>query len=162
LAGGRGDATEAARDRARQVGVNDMVLFPGYVTESELATLYRDATAFVFPSTLEGFGLPLLEAMSAGLPVIAADLPALREVAGEAALYCDPGDEGDIAQQIVRLLTDRALARSLVARGAHRLQAFTWERAAAETLSVYRRVIHQCRPPAAGRGSRVARCPGDA
>ena len=107
----------------------------GFVTQDELVGLYRRASALVLPSRFEGFGLPVLEAMASGAPVVAADEPALREVAGDAAEYAGP--DGLVAA------VDRALHRrsELRAAGLERAKAFTWERSAQLTVDAYRRVL---------------------
>lgn len=108
---------------------------------SELRRLYKAAVALVFPSFYEGFGIPPLEAMSFGCPVIAADIPVLREVCGEAALYADPHEPADIARQLSRLLNDPGLHVELRQRGLRRSAAFTWEKCARETLDVLWHVL---------------------
>jgi glycosyltransferase involved in cell wall biosynthesis len=106
----------------------------GYVAKDELAALYRGAAALVLPSRYEGFGLPVLEAMASGVPVVATDEPALREVAGDAAAYSD----GDLAEAVRTALADRD---RLVAAGLERVRAFSWEETARRTLAVYREAI---------------------
>jgi glycosyltransferase involved in cell wall biosynthesis len=122
-------------------GLEAWVRMPGYLPEPEVRALYRAATAFVFPSYCEGFGLPLLEAMACGLPSAASGVSALPEVGGEAAIYFRPEDPADIAAQIVRLLTDQDLRASLRARGRERARSFTWEKTAAATLAFYGEVL---------------------
>jgi glycosyltransferase involved in cell wall biosynthesis len=128
-----------AEIRAR--GLEAWVRLPGYLPESEVGALYRAASAFVFPSYCEGFGLPLLEAMACGLPAAASDVSALPEVGGDAALYFRPEDPEDIAAKIIRLLSDEDLRAALRARGRERARAFTWEKTAAETLAFYGTVL---------------------
>jgi glycosyltransferase involved in cell wall biosynthesis len=106
----------------------------GYVEKGELAGLYRGAAALVLPSRYEGFGLPVLEAMASGVPVVASDEPALREVAGDAAVYSD----GDLAAAIRTALAERD---RLVAVGLERAKAFSWEETARGTLEVYREAL---------------------
>jgi len=111
---------------------------PGYVANEELAGLYRGALLLAFPSHYEGFGLPVLEALAAGTPVVASDIPVLREVAGDAALYAPP-DRPDLwTERIEALLDDGDLARSLGTRGPERARRFTWERSADEHVEVFR------------------------
>jgi glycosyltransferase involved in cell wall biosynthesis len=100
--------------------------------------LYAGAEAFVFPSLYEGFGLPVVEAMSCGAPVVCSDIPVLREVAGDAALYFDPRDAAQLAPMLTRVLDDATLRADLRTRGLSRAAQFSWERAARETLEVYR------------------------
>jgi len=112
----------------------------GFVPEAQLTWLYRNATAFVFPSLYEGFGLPILEAMSAGTPVITSDRGAMAEVAGNAALVVDPENSEELADAIDRLTTGEELRARLATEGRSRATEFTWERAAEETMQVYRDV----------------------
>ena len=126
---------------AERLGVASRVRFLDWVAEADLEGLYREATCFVLPSLIEGFGLPVLEAMARDLPVACSNRPALPEVAGEAALFFDPEDQPGIADAVRRLLTDDALRTELVARGQERVRLFTWERTAEATLASYRRAV---------------------
>jgi alpha-1,3-rhamnosyl/mannosyltransferase len=108
----------------------------GRVSEEELRALYAGAAAFAYPSLYEGFGLPVLEAMAAGTPVLTSSISSLPEVAGDAAVLVDPRDAGAIADGLRRLLADRALAASLAERGRARAATFSWERTARETLAL--------------------------
>ncbi|MFB6103426.1 MAG: glycosyltransferase family 4 protein [Haloplanus sp.] len=114
----------------------------GFVPEAQLTWLYRNATAFVFPSLYEGFGLPILEAMSAGTPVITSDRGAMAEVAGDAAVLVDPGDRGALADALARLTGDPTERARLADRGRERAREFTWERTAERTMRVYRDVAN--------------------
>jgi glycosyltransferase involved in cell wall biosynthesis len=129
------------RALACQLNVDDRVRFPGWVPEPELEGLYRLASCFVLPSLIEGFGLPVLEAMARGVPVACSDRPALPEVAGEAAILFDPQNQDAVTAAIKRLLGDPALARTLVGRGRERVRSFTWERTAKETIASYRKAL---------------------
>jgi glycosyltransferase involved in cell wall biosynthesis len=112
----------------------------GYVADPELARWYARARIFAFPSLDEGFGMPVLEAMAAGVPVVAGNRAALPEICGEAALLVDPEDVEAIASALVDLIRDEALAERLIRSGTERARGFTWEKAAEETWEVYRRL----------------------
>ncbi|MBI3956476.1 MAG: glycosyltransferase family 4 protein [Candidatus Kerfeldbacteria bacterium] len=111
-----------------------------YVTHNEKLDLMRRAFAFVFPSLYEGFGLPVLEAMQLGVPVITSNASSLPEVAGNAALLIDPTKQDDLERAMARLVHEPDFRASLIRRGTARAAAFSWERVAADTLGVYRRV----------------------
>jgi glycosyltransferase involved in cell wall biosynthesis len=103
----------------------------GYVSDGELRALYEHAACFVYPSLYEGFGLPPLEAMACGCPVLASDAAAIPEVCGDAALYCDARSPGDLAARLGALMREPALRRTLAERGRARAAQFSWRRAAA-------------------------------
>ncbi|NOZ30242.1 MAG: glycosyltransferase family 4 protein [Chloroflexi bacterium] len=127
-----------ARQRARTLGLQDQVRFLGPVDEADLPALYGGAELFVFPSLYEGFGLPVLEAMACGAPVVCSDRASLPEVAGDAALLVDPTDAEALAGAITRLLTDEGLRQEMRRRALARAAEFSWERTACMTLAVYR------------------------
>jgi glycosyltransferase involved in cell wall biosynthesis len=120
------------------------VSFPGYIEDADLPALLSGATAFVFPSLYEGFGIPVLEAGACGVPVITSNTSSLPEVAGDpaagsgqaAALLVDPHDVDAIAEAMRRLVTDDALREDLARRGLANVQRFSWEKCARETLAV--------------------------
>jgi len=136
LAGRPGWAMEELEGEIRRCPAP--VAAPGYIPVSVRNAALSGAIALAMPSLWEGFGLPVLEAFSAGTPVIASDAGALPEVAGNAALFVDPEDEEGLADALVRLATDGEVATNLVRRGTERVAEFTWERTARETLEVYR------------------------
>ena len=136
-------------DHRRDLGdLEDAVQLLGYVPDSDLGALYSLADAFLFPSWLEGFGLPPLEAMQCGTPVISSARPAMPEVLGTAALYADPRQPNAWADAIERLTTDTALRDDLVKRGLARAARYNWARAARETLTVYAAALGAAPPPA--------------
>ena len=139
-----GSPTEHERELralAQEVGVGDRVRFVDWVSEADLEGLYQLADCFVLPSFIEGFGLPVLEAMRRGLPVACSNAGSLPEVAGDAALMFDPRDPGAIADAIRRLQSDAALREKLVERGRERAAAFSWRRTGQAALAGYRRAI---------------------
>jgi glycosyltransferase involved in cell wall biosynthesis len=122
-------------------GVGDSVVMTGYVSEGDLPALYTGALLFAYPSYYEGFGLPPLEAMRCGTPVLTGDRTSLPEVVGDAGLPADPFDTGAIARALARLIEDADLRADLGARGLKRASAFDWRDTARMTLQVYRRVV---------------------
>ncbi len=129
------------RDYAHQLGVLERVRFPEWLSDEQLEGLYAAAEVFVLPSLIEGFGLPVLEAMLRGVPVACSNIPALVEVVGDAALTFDPHSPEELVAALRRLLDDRPLATSLAERGRARAAEFTWRRTAQATLEGYRRAI---------------------
>ena len=133
----RGDGA-AARTAAAKRGLGKRVEFKGHVSDEELAALYRGAACLVFPSRDEGFGLPMLEAMASGVPVVATRAGALPEIAGDAAILVEPGNPVELAGGIERALADR---ERLVSAGFERAKQFSWAEAAERTLAVYRGLL---------------------
>ena len=123
-----------------ETNVKDAVVLTGYVPESDLPALYSGALCFVYPSYFEGFGLPPLEAMKCGAPVIVGNKTSLPEVVGDAALAVDPFDIDSIAGAIRRLINDSALRRELSVKGQKRATEFNWRETAKKTLAVYKEV----------------------
>jgi len=124
-------------ERVRNRGLQERVYFPGYVADEDLPPLYRGALVFVHPALYEGFGLPPLEAMACGAPVICSNGGALPEVVGDAALLFEPQDTGSLVQALRDLLADEERRQALASAGQARAAQFSWERAARETLAVY-------------------------
>jgi glycosyltransferase involved in cell wall biosynthesis len=127
---------------ARAAGMPDAVVLLGRVEEALLHTLYRCAAALVYPSMYEGFGLPVLEAMACGTPVIASHAASIPEVAGDAGVLLDPREPGAWVEAVVRVVNDHRWRDELAQKGLARAAGFTWERTARETLDVYRRAAH--------------------
>jgi len=140
IAGRRGWLYQPTLDHVKQTGMSDAVDFLDFVPDDDLAALFSACEAFVFPSLYEGFGLPPLEAMAAGAPVICSNTSSLPEVVGDAALLINPREVGEIANAIERVITDSALRDELRTKGLAQAKKFSWERAARETLAVYQRV----------------------
>jgi glycosyltransferase involved in cell wall biosynthesis len=124
----------------RELDLEQHVLFSGYVPDADLPALYSGADLFVFPSLYEGFGLPPLEAMACGTPVVCSNAASLPEVVGDAAITVDPCDVEGLAEAMHRVLTDVELQEQLREKGLEQARQFTWERTARETVAVYREV----------------------
>lgn len=127
--------------RIENCGLQDLTVLTGYVSESDLPALYTGALCFVYPSYFEGFGLPPLEAMQCGAPVIAGNLTSLPEVVGDAGLLVDPFDEAALAQAIGRMIDDSNLRARLRLKGLERARQFSWRETARLTLQAYQRAI---------------------
>jgi glycosyltransferase involved in cell wall biosynthesis len=141
IAGGKGWKYEEILAEPERLGIGGRVLFPGFVAEPDLPALLSGAALFAYPSLYEGFGLPILEAMACGTPVIASDRSSLPEVVGDAGLQVDALDVEGLTAGMERLLTEEGLRTELIGRGAGRAANFTWERAARELLAVYNRFL---------------------
>ncbi len=136
IAGKKGWLYEDIFRRVNELGLVDRVHFPGYIADQDKPALLSAALGFVFPSLYEGFGLPVLEAMACGTPVLTAAGSSLPEVAGEAALLVDPHRPEDIAAGIVRLVSDAGLRRRLVERGFVQVQKFSWGQTAQKVWEI--------------------------
>jgi glycosyltransferase involved in cell wall biosynthesis len=127
----------ALRRAVHQHQLHPHVRFLGYMPEETLAALYRLASVFVFPSLYEGFGLPPLEAMASGTPVVTSNVSSLPEVAGDAAVLVDPYDPGAIADGIQRVLTDETLRADLRRKGLARAKQFSWDQSVRRIREIY-------------------------
>ena len=143
LAGGDGYGSEAVHDFIRRERLGRRIHTPGYVSASELGSLYSAASVFLFPSFEEGFGIPILEAMGSGAPVVAANTSSLAEVGGRAALYVDPHCVEEMAAKVRQIVEDRSFGSELVRQGRARAQEFTWRSTARRTLNVYEAVLSE-------------------
>ncbi|MGH7787018.1 MAG: glycosyltransferase family 4 protein, partial [Candidatus Binatia bacterium] len=137
LAGATGWGVDELPALLDGLGLRARVHLLGSVSTADLPALYSGAALFAYPSLYEGFGLPVLEAMACGTPVVSANVASLPEVAGDAALLVDPHDETALADAIGRVLREPALHADLRARGLARARTFTWQRCAAQTMAVY-------------------------
>lgn len=145
IAGFRGFFSRQLEKLIGSLDLKDAVQLTGWIEREELYGLYARAHAFVYPSTFEGFGMPVLEALAAGLPVACSNIDPLREVAGDCALYFDPSDDAALDSALERIAGDAALRESLSKQGPPRARPFTWERSAEGTLAVLRRTIQRSR-----------------
>jgi glycosyltransferase involved in cell wall biosynthesis len=140
IAGGKGWLYEETEKLVRDLHLEDNVRFLGRVSDYDLVTLYSLADVFAFPSFAEGFGLPPLEAMACGLPVITSNTTSLPEVVGNAALLVNPHNPEELANAMIRILHDTNLQEDLRQKGYERVKQFTWDAAARKMLSVYQRL----------------------
>jgi glycosyltransferase involved in cell wall biosynthesis len=140
VVGRRGWLWQDILARAERSPWRDEIIFPGFIPESELATLYSAAAVLAFPSLYEGFGLPILEAMACGTPVVASNSSSLPEVVGKAGLQVDPNDADELAAALELVLLDEPLRAKLRERGLARAAEFNWPSAARSLVEVYRRV----------------------
>jgi glycosyltransferase involved in cell wall biosynthesis len=143
IAGGKGWYYHQVFERVVAVGLTDAVDFPGFVPDADLPLWYNAATVFVYPSIYEGFGMPLLEAMACGTPVVSSDASCMPEVVGEAGLLISPDDVDGLADAMDRLLTDADLHADSSRRGLARAAAYTWSMTAQATVSSYRRALER-------------------
>lgn len=123
--------------------VKDKVKFLDFVPDEDLTLFYQHAKVFVWPSLYEGFGLPILEAMQQGCPVITSNVSSLPEAGGDAALYVDPQSVEEIAGAMGKVLTDKKLRDEMIAKGRKQVEKFSWEKAAQETLAVLQQVAKE-------------------
>lgn len=134
LAGEAAWLSDGVLEAQRKSQYRDDIILTGRVSFEDLRALYQGARAFVFPSLYEGFGLPLLESFASGTPVLTADNSSLREVAGDGAVYCDAFDTKDITEKMTQLWADETLRTNLIQKGNGRLERFSWDKCAQETL----------------------------
>ena len=140
IVGKTGWEYEEILDAPKRLGIEDRVKFLGYVATDKLANLLNGATAFVLPSLWEGFGIPVLEAMACGIPVIVSNVSSLPEVVGKAGLLVDPYSVDQIEQAIRLLMTDAKLRQKYSKAGLAQSQNFSWEKMAKQVLKVFEKV----------------------
>ena len=136
LAGQKGWLYEKIHGEVRKLGLEDRVVFTGYMPEADLPSVLSGALAFAFPSLYEGFGLPVLEAMACGTPVVCSNVSSLPEVAGDAAMLIDPLDVDALAVAMYQVITDGALRDKLVEQGMEQIRRFSWRQCASQVLEV--------------------------
>lgn len=143
LAGARGWYDEEIFATVERLNLKDRVLFPGYIPNEQLPLWYNAARVFAYPSLYEGFGMPVLEALACGTPVLTSATSSLPEAAGDGALLVEPNDVGAIADGLHRLLTDETLRETLRERGLAHAVRFSWARTAEETVALYREAVNE-------------------
>jgi glycosyltransferase involved in cell wall biosynthesis len=139
LAGKRGWLYDETFRAIKELELSEAVIVTGYVPENDLPALYSGALCFIYPSYFEGFGLPPLEAMQCGVPVIAGDRTSLPEVVGDAGILVDPYDVDALAAALEKVVSDADLRSELSVKGLARAKLFEWRETARQTLAVYRK-----------------------
>ncbi|KUK84227.1 MAG: glycosyl transferase, group 1 [Microgenomates bacterium 39_6] len=134
------------KKKIHSIDADNFVTLTGFVPDKELALLYKEAESFVFPSLMEGFGLPPLEAMASSCPVISSHAACLPEIYGNAALFFDPLDPEDMAEKIIKMVTDQKLQKEYRVRGRKKIKEYSWQKMAQKTFEEYRQVIERKRP----------------
>jgi glycosyltransferase involved in cell wall biosynthesis len=142
IAGKKGLSYERYRNRAESLGILDKVLFPGFIPIEHLPFLYSAAELFVYPSFYEGFGLPPVEAMACGTPVIASNTTSIPEIVGNNALLINPWDTEELFQAMLKTLEDSSLRESLITKGFIRSSELSWDKTALHTLKAYNKIIN--------------------
>lgn len=136
IAGKKGWLYDGIFQQVSQMQMTESVIFPGYVSDNEKIKLYQEATAYILPSLYEGFGIPILEAMSHKCPVIASFTSSLPEIGGEACLYFDPNSSDDLLDKMELIVSNKMLVVDLIAKGAERVKFFSWKVAGQQTMEI--------------------------
>lgn len=127
--------------QVEELKLRDRVHFTGYVSHQDLPIVYNLASLFVYPTRYEGFGLPVLEAMACGTPIVSSAVSSLPEIVGDAGILVPPGDQAALSRAMLDVLSNRTLQKQLTTKGRHQAAQFTWERTAQKTLKVYQHVL---------------------
>ncbi|WP_158299351.1 glycosyltransferase family 4 protein [Paenibacillus antri] len=143
IAGGKGWLENDIQARVQELGIQDKVNFLGYVSDEELSVLYNLCFAFVYPSHYEGFGLPVLEAMSFGAPVITSNVTSIPEVIGDAGILMDPNSSDSLTKAMITMVQQQDQRKKMAEKSIEQAGKFSWERAARQTLDVYKKVMEQ-------------------
>jgi len=143
LVGAKGWNESELQKTINNLNLKDRVLLPGFVKDEDLPYIYNGASIFAYPSLYEGFGLPPLEALACGIPVVASNLSSLPEVMGRAALLVDPTKEEEIVKALKQLIFEPKLAKKLASRGPEQAKKFSWIKTAKETLKLFEEVYQQ-------------------
>jgi glycosyltransferase involved in cell wall biosynthesis len=141
IAGREGWGYKTFREKMHELGLGESVILLGHVSDSDLSNLYKLADLLFFPSLYEGFGLPPIEAMANGCPVVASNQHAISEVTGDAAIMVDPLNPKDMAEKMITLMTDHSLRSTIIDSGLERSRLFTWQNTANQTLAVLRNIV---------------------
>ena len=125
------------KEKVKEMGLEDVIVFWGPADRKELANLYKNAIALVFPSLMEGFGLPAIEAMANGCLVMVSDIPVFHEVLGEAAVYFNPDDMNDMTERLIDVIREPGEYESFKAKGLDQARRYSWQKLARQTLAIY-------------------------
>ena len=129
------------KGRVEELNLDDRVIFPGYLGDDRLSAVYNNAECLVFPSLYEGLGLPVIEAMACGCPVITSNITAMPEIAGGAGLLVDPFSEESIRDAMDNILSDEAFRLEMRKKGLERAKYFSWEKAIKDTIELYEKLL---------------------
>jgi alpha-1,3-rhamnosyl/mannosyltransferase len=141
IAGAKGWGTEEVKETLLSFRRDEKPIFTGYIPQTALPILYRGASLFVYPSLYEGFGLPVIEAMASGVPVITSGSTSLPEVVGDAGMLVNPYDVDRLKGAMMELLEDERKRKEMIEKGIVRARLFSWEKCARETITVYEKVL---------------------
>lgn len=141
VAGQKGKSYDIYKKRAEELHISDKVLFPGFVSIEHLPFIYNASDLFVYPSFYEGFGLPPIEAMACGVPVIASNVTSVPEVVGDGGLLINPRDIDNLCDSMLRVLSDEDLRKNLISLGLSKASNLSWDKTASETISAYSKII---------------------
>lgn len=142
IAGKKGKSYDTYKKRVEQLNISDKVIFPGFISIDHLPYLYNASELFVYPSFYEGFGLPPIEAMSCGVPVIGSNCTSVPEVLGNSGLLVDPNNIDELSNSILKILNDKNLKKNLIVSGLMRSSELSWEKTAKQTLSAYNKTLN--------------------
>ncbi|MEY7999345.1 glycosyltransferase family 4 protein [Clostridium sp. Mt-5] len=141
IAGTKGKSYSTYKERTETLNISDKVIFPGFISMEHLPFIYNAAKLFVYPSFYEGFGLPPIEAMACGIPVITSDTTSLPEVVGDGALLIDPEDQNKLCEAMLNVLSDDNLKKKLISSGIQRISQLSWKKTANDTITIYNKII---------------------
>ena len=141
LAGGKGWMYDSIFDKIKELKLEDKVIFTDYISDDDVPVLMNASKAFLFPSLYEGFGMPVLEAMACGVPVLTSNLSSLPEVVGDVAVLVDPFSKDSIRDGIIKLLTDNNLRESLKKKGLERSKQFSWSKVTRDLYMIYESLV---------------------
>jgi glycosyltransferase involved in cell wall biosynthesis len=141
IAGSKGKSYDMYKKRTEELHIEDKVIFPGFISMDHIPFMYNACELFVYPSFYEGFGLPPIEAMACGIPVIASNVTSIPEIVKDSTLLVNPYDIDDLSEKMYNVLLDNDLRQSLITKGLKRASTLTWEHTAKDTLNAYRNIL---------------------